>query len=140
MSWPPLLQRKIFVVIFGKVQSLCFLRNTLAGIIAKPPALVIRHPNSFFDAKNLTILKLCAIFAVDTKMFYFFTKQHTGTSGDLLQLLYTRNSGIATSFFEMQEKRKQKQQGDKRPKLNADTENQADEDLHQLSQKILPEG
>ena len=73
------LQAKILRIILGKIQSPCFRRYSLAGIVLEFPALAVQGVKAFFDAEDLVISDFCSVNAVSTGALYLFSKQHGGT-------------------------------------------------------------
>lgn len=90
-----ILKSEIFLVIFGKIQSLCFWGDPLTGIIPKAPALILNRFHTLPGAKDLSVFQICSKQTVAAGTFYFFTKQHNDASGMLLSPLYRKCSGIS---------------------------------------------
>ena len=93
------LQGIIFLIILGKIQSLCFLWNAFAGIVPKFPALVFQSAHSFFGTEDLSVLQMCAVKTVSATAFYFFSKQNDSILRNLEAPLYTNCLTNATSFL-----------------------------------------
>ena len=70
------LQGIIVIVVFCKIQRLCFGRNALAGIIFEFSACVIDGADALLDTKELLVVQLSTVDAVCTGTLNFLTKQH----------------------------------------------------------------
>ena len=71
------LEREIFVVIFGKVQSLWLWRNPLTGVITELHALSAGWHDSFFGAENLILVNLCTVLAVGAVRLDLLSEKHS---------------------------------------------------------------
>lgn len=64
------------MIIFGKIQSPCLGRDTLAGIVFEFPALAVQSLQPLFGTEDLVLSNVRAVDAVGAGAFYFFPKQH----------------------------------------------------------------
>ncbi len=69
-------QSEVFLVIFGKIQGLCFFRNTLARIVKKLSAGIVGGDQPPLGAQYNAILQLRAVGTVCTGFLYALAKQH----------------------------------------------------------------
>lgn len=93
------LQRKIIIVIPGKIQGFCLCGNPLKGVIQEPPAAFFRVLYTLFYAKNLTIAQRNTMLAVSTGPFYFLSEKHSVLPEPRFPPLYTGFLKNATHFF-----------------------------------------
>lgn len=73
---PDMLQRKVVLFIFLKIQSLGPGRNPLKRVVAEFSAFVIHTDDSVFGAQHLIIADFCAVGAVQTGTLNLLSKQH----------------------------------------------------------------
>jgi hypothetical protein len=76
MGFRFLLQRIVFLVVFGKIQSLRLGRDTLAGVVPELEALFVRSSHALFGAEDLLIIEFRAEAAVGAGFLDALSKEH----------------------------------------------------------------
>ena len=83
------LQGKIVLFVFGKIQSLGLGGDPLEGVVAEFAAVVTVPDDSFFGAENGILIQFGSVEAVNAGTVDFLTKQHMYLSVDSDCLYYT---------------------------------------------------
>lgn len=138
------LQRIVVLVVFGKIQSLCFLGNTLTGVILESSAGAVCGYDALLDAKRLFLVQFCAVDTVGAGALNFLTKQHDRDLIRSFSSLYNRFFTNAMLFADLRQREQWDQQhnGD-HPKIGSGQRAYADgrEDteccLKQFSREIM---
>lgn len=92
------LKRKIFLVIFTEIHSLCPNRNPFAGVIFETHTPLVISPDALLGAEDGAIIQFGTVDAVGAGMFDFLSKQHCVRLFSHNYILYNSYCENATGF------------------------------------------